>query len=179
MPAELARYDALGWPHATHLTGDPPPPAAPLVRDSHELTLCSNAIALSIEGPAPLTGKRPVYLHDIMNPCWIWPKADLTGVTVLMLAAGQLPFNFQIGADLAKVAKRPAATPDGEFEVHLDTCDGAKIATVAMPHAAPDTGLVTVHGALAPQTGTHDLCLMFTTPTLEPYWALHTVELVH
>ena len=179
MPAELERYRALNLPHGTHLDGAPPPPKSPSARDSHELTLCSNAIALSIEGPAPLAAKRPVYLHDIMNPCWIWPRADLTGVTQLSLAAGQLPFNFQIGSDIARVAKRPAATPDGEFEVHLDSCDGVKIATLAMPHPAPDAGLVSVQGTLAPQTGTHDLCLMFTTPGLEPYWALHTVELVH
>ena len=175
MPAELERYAALGLPHGTHLDGAPPPSISPSVRDSHELALCSNAI----EGPAPLTGKRPVYLHDIMNPCWIWPKADLTGVTQLSLSAGQMPFNFQIGADLAKVAKRSAATPDGEFEVHLDTCDGAKIATIPMPYPMPDDGLVTAKGMIAAQNGAHDLCLMFTTPRLEPYWALHTVELVH
>ncbi|MBL6938489.1 MAG: family 20 glycosylhydrolase [Alphaproteobacteria bacterium] len=177
MPAELDRYAALGLPHSAHLDGDPPNPASSTMRDSHELTLCSNAIALSIEGPAPLTGKRPVYLHDIMNPCWIWPKADLDGVAQLSLSAGQLPFNFQIGADLAKVAKRPAATPDGEFEVHIDTCDGEKIATIAMPHPAPNAGLVTVRGPIAAPSGAHDLCLMFTTPRLEPYWALHTIEL--
>jgi hexosaminidase len=179
MPAELDRYAAFDLNHAAHLAGDPSPPAAPLVRDSHELALCSSAISLSIEGPAPLAGKRPVFLHDIMNPCWTWSKADLTGVTAIRLAAAQLPFNFQIGADIQKVAKRPAATADGELEVHLDTCDGAKIAVIAMPHPGPDAGLVSVAGAIAPQTGEHGLCFMFTTPRLDPYWALHTVELVH
>ncbi len=179
MPAELDRYAALGLPHSVHLAGDPPPPAAPLRRDSHELTLCSSAIALSIEGPAPYAGPRPVFLHDIMNPCWVWPKADLTGVAAVAVAAGQLPFNFQIGADAQKVVLRPAATPDGAFEVHLDTCDGTKIATVPLPHPAPGAGLVTAQGPLAPQSGLHDLCFVFTRPKLDPYWALHTVELVH
>src|SRR3569832_633429 len=114
-----------------------------------------------------------------MNPCWIRPKADQTGATRLTLSAGQMSFNFQIGADNAKVATRTPETPDGEFEVRLDTCDGPKVATIPMPHPAPNDGLVTVSGAIAAQNGTHDLCLMFTKPRLEPYWALHTVELVH
>lgn len=152
-------------------------PVSQTYRDSHELKLCSNAIALSIEGPAPLAGKRPVFLHDIMNPCWIDEKVDMTGLTAVRLWAGQLPFNFQIGADRAKVALRPQATPDGEFEIHLDSCDGPKIAAVAMPHAKPDEGLVQVEGPVAPQTGTHDLCLLFTRARLEPYWALYGIDL--
>jgi hexosaminidase len=179
MAAELDRYAVLGLTHSTHLARGAPAPASPFARDSHELTLCSNAIGLSIEGPAPFSGKRPVFLHDIMNPCWIWAKADLGGVTQIAVGAAQLPFNFQIGADLETVAKRAPTTPDGELEVHLDTCDGTKVATLAMPHPAPAAGLVTVRGPIAPQTGRHDLCLMFTTPRLDPYWALHTVELVH
>lgn len=182
MPAELNRYAALGLPHALHLlpagAHDAPPPADPLTRDSHELDLCKRAIALSIEGPAPLTGKRPVFLVDVLDPCWIWHKADLSGITGVRVSAGELPFNFQIGKDIEKVAKRPAVTPNGEFEVHLDSCEGPKLAVLPMPHPGPDTALSEVQGKLAPQTGAHDLCFVFTRPTLDPYWALHTVTLV-
>jgi hexosaminidase len=180
---ELARYAALDLPHSDHLLAagdhDAPPPADPFTRDSHELDLCKRSIALSIEGPAPLAGKRPVFLTDVLDPCWIWHKVDLTGIRSVSASAGELPFNFQIGKDIEKVVKRPAATPDGEFEVHLDTCDGPKLATVPMPHPGPDTPLSTMQGALAPQTGVHDLCFVFTRPTLDPYWALHTVRLEH
>ena len=146
-------------------------------RDSHDLKLCGGAIVLSIEGPAPLAGPRPVFLHDIMNPCWIEEKVDMTGLRALRTWAGQLPFNFQIGADAAKVALRPQTTPDGEFVVHLDSCDGPKIATVPMPHSKPNAGLVEVEGPIAPQTGTHDLCFVFTRAKLEPYWALYGIDL--
>jgi hexosaminidase len=182
MPAELNRYAALDLPHAEHLlpagAHDAPPPPDPLTRDSHELSLCKNGIALSIEGPAPLMGKRPIFLVDVLDPCWIWHKADLTGITSLRVSAGELPFNFQIGKDIEKVAKRPAATPDGELETHLDSCTGPKIASLPMPHPDADTALSTVQGAIAPQNGLHDLCFVFTRPTLDPYWALHTVTLM-
>ena len=175
-----ARLAARRWPAepAAQLRGYATPgPVSERYRDSHELKLCGGAIVLSIEGPAPLLGPRPVFLHDIMNPCWIEEKVVLTGLRALRLWARQLPFNFQIGADAAKVALRPQATPDGEFEVHLDRCDGPKIATVPMPHPKPDQGLVAVEGPMLPQTGTHDLCLLFTRAKLDPYWALYGIDL--
>ena len=182
MPAELNRYAALGLAHAEHLlpagAHDAPPLVDPLTRDSHELDLCKRAIALSIEGPAPLTGKRPVFLVDVLDPCWIWHKADLTGIASIRASAGELPFNFQIGKDVEKVVMRLPATPDGELEVHLDTCGGEKIAVLPMPHPGANVALSDVQGALVPQTGTHDLCFVFTRAKLDPYWALHTVTLV-
>ncbi len=48
-----------------------------------------------------------------------------------------------------------------------------------MSQPAPGTGLAAARGLLAAQTGVHDLCFVFTRPVLDPYWALHTVELVH
>ncbi len=178
MPAELGRYAGLGLPYAKHLSDSPPPPASPLVRDSHELKLCSNAITLSIEGPAPVRGPRPVFLHDVMNPCWIYEKADLDGISQVEVSAGLLPFNFQIGADAQKIVLRPPTTAAGELEVHLDRCDGPRIAVLPMPHPGPDSALSTVRGPMAPQTGVHNLCFMFTRAKLDPYWALHTVRLV-
>jgi hexosaminidase len=183
MPEELSRYAALDLPHSDHLldAGDhsAPPPADPYVRDSHELDLCKRNLALSIEGSAPLTGKRPVFLTDVIDPCWIWHGVDLTGITAIHASAGELPFNFQIGKDVEKVVMRPTSTPNGELEVHLDSCTGPRIADAPMPHEDADTPLSGVTGAVAPQTGKHDLCFVFTRARLDPYWALHTVSLEH
>ena len=66
-------------------------------RYSQDLELCSNRIALNLEDDAPLTGPRAVFLVDIMNPCWIYRRADLTGVSAIEAGVGQVPFNFQIG----------------------------------------------------------------------------------
>ncbi|HEY0106364.1 MAG TPA: family 20 glycosylhydrolase [Rhizomicrobium sp.] len=176
MPAEIARYDAFGLPHGA-LTPNPEAPA-PRTRDSHALKPCSDAIVLSVEGPVPAAGQRPVFLHDIMNPCWVFERADLTSISRITVSAGRLPFNFQIGADAQKIALRPPATPNGEFEVRLDDCNGARIADIPMPAPGPDEALVSASGAIAAQSGVHDLCLLFTRPALDPYWALHSVRLV-
>jgi hexosaminidase len=147
-------------------------------RDSHELKLCSKNITLSLEGQVPLSGKRPVFLVDAMGPCWIWEKAPLDGVTGVAVSGEELPFNFQIGKDIAKVVMPPASTPDGEFEIHLDSCTGPKIGSLPMPHPDPADVLDAVRGPITAQTGTHDLCFFFTRPSLDPFWALHTVQLL-
>jgi hexosaminidase len=178
VPVELGRYAALRLPHSTHLTGGPQPPVSARVRDSHELKLCGSGGTLSVEGSAPLNGKRPVFLHAPADPCWIFEKADLSGVAQIKAEAGSLPYNRPVSSAAQKVVLRPQATPHGELEVHLDTCDGAKIAVLVMPKPEPNIALATVSSALAPQSGVHDLCLVFTRTKPDPYWALHTVELV-
>ena len=178
VPAEIGRYAALGLPHSTHIADGPQPPASPRIRDSHELKPCAAGGVLSVEGPAPLQGKRPVFLHAPANPCWIFEKADLTGIVQIRAEAGLLPYNRPVSSASQKVGLRPQATANGELEVHLDSCDGAKIAVLTMPKPEPNIALATVSGAMTPQTGVHDLCLVFTRAKPDPYWALHTVQLM-
>ena len=75
LPAQLARYRALGIGLRAS-AGDTVP--QPRRRTSHELSLCTDKIVLSLEDDAPLQGDRAVFLVDIMNPCWIYPGADLS-----------------------------------------------------------------------------------------------------
>ena len=176
MPAELGRYAALGLPHATHIVPRSGRPCPPAVRDSHELKPCSNAGIAFDRRTGAAYGKRPVFLHAARNPCWICEKADLTGISQIQAdgrtAAVQLSRSVRASQ---KVVLRPPATPDGELEVHLDTCDGAKIAVLPMPHRRAGRALGNVcSGASSPQTGVHDLCLLFTRAKPDPYWALHT-----
>ena len=178
MPAELGRYAALGLPHSTHIMADLAPPLPARIRDSHELKPCNSAGVVSMEGPAPLDGKRPVFLHSPANPCWIYEKVDLSGISHIQVEAGMLPYNHPASSIAQKVILRQQATPNGELEVHLDGCEGIKLAVLPMPKPTPNIALATVEGALAPQTGVHDLCLFFTRANPDPYWALHTVEFV-
>ena len=176
LPAQLARYDALSVGYARQPTQQAQRSAT--LRNSHELKSCSAKLVLSLEDDAPLQGDRAVFLVDIMNPCWIYPAADLSAVGAITAAVGHVPFNFQIGDDVNKIPLRKPATPAGELEVRVDGCEGEKIATLPLAPAAANFAVTRLPPAsIARREGRHDLCFMFTQSAVDPMWVLDTVEL--
>ena len=179
LPAELARDRALGLAsddEAARAAEDAKLEAAhPGRLTSQQLTLCTQKVSLNLHAPlARQQGQR--YLVDIMNPCWIYPQADLSKQRELRVAVTRLPFNFQLGADAAKIALTPPKTPAGELEVRADGCTGAPIATLPLAHAAASDGVTVLRGALPALGGRHDLCLTFTQAKLDPMWVVGWAE---
>jgi hexosaminidase len=148
-------------------------------RTDDELEMCTRKLVLRLEDDAPLTGERAVFNIDIMDPCWIFKDADLSGVSRIAAAVGQLPFNFQIGEDARKIPLRAAASAHGELEVRLDGCDGERIGVLPLaPAAVRDEVTALAPVGIGERTGRHDLCLSFTRDALERMWAIDSVELL-
>jgi hexosaminidase len=174
-----ARYAALGMPYAkSAFEPAPRTPAGPL-RTSRELELCSDKIPLSLEDDAPLEGPRAQFRVDIMNPCWLFRAARLDGVREIQARVGQVPFNFQIGDDVNQIHFPRPRTLEGELEVRRDNCEGTVLARIALEPAARSEAVTTLPPEpIAPQAGTHDLCLRFAQPGLDPLWVIDSVRLV-
>src|SRR5262249_2161621 len=138
-------------------------------RTSYQLQSCTKEILLSLEDDAPLRGGRATFLVDIMNPCWIYAAADLSRVTRIAAAVGQLPFEFQLGADVHLPKLERARTPSGELEVHMDGCDGQTIASLSLQPALGNNAVTELPATkLAPHDGRHDLCLRFAQRSPDP-----------
>ncbi len=153
-------------------------PLTLLRRDSRELKLCSDRLALSLEDDASISGKRAVFLVDILNPCWIFEKVDLKGITGIEAGVGQVPFNFSIGTDRDRIALRPPHTQDGELEVHLDDCGGAPLAVLPLAPAVHNDAVTKLAAPFPSTSGVHNLCFVFTQKNLDPLWVLNWVQLV-
>jgi hexosaminidase len=179
LPAQFARYQALGLTYSADALHPDSTPLGPFDRHaSQDLKTCTNKAVLSLEDDAPLQGKRAVFLVDILNPCWILPNADLSRAPSLQAAVGQVPFNFQIGADRDKIHLATPQTPQGELEVHLDSCEGRRLAFGSLAPAAGNHAVTRLPDIRLPQVpGRHDLCFRFTQSTLDPLWALDWVQL--
>jgi hexosaminidase len=148
--------------------------ASALRRDSHQLQLCSDGVGLLLE-PA---GAATSLAVDIMNPCWIEHEVDLSAGPRLVAAVAALPFNFELGADAAKVRIGEARTAEGELEVHVDGCDTPALAVLPLAAAAQATGVTTLPAQRLPRiAGRHDLCLRFARPHRDPLWALDWIEI--
>lgn len=148
---------------------------AVLRRDSHDLEPCSDGIGLLL-----LAGgnqSRPLAV-DIMNPCWMDRGIDLSKGPRIIAAVAPLPFNYEIGADAAKIRVGDARTPQGELEIHVDGCGTPALAFLPLAAAADAPGVTTLPPQRLPAlSGRHDLCLRFARPRLNPMWALDWVEI--
>jgi hexosaminidase len=145
---------------------------------SQDLKTCTDKLVLSLEDDAPIEGARAVFLIDIMNPCWIFPAAELAPASKLTVAVGQVPFNFQIGKDIESIKLNPPRTAAGELEVRLDSCDGDPVAVLPLAPAADNDAVTELPTVSVPgPRGPHDLCFRFTQRTLDPLWAIDWVQL--
>lgn len=148
-------------------------------RSSQELELCSERLVLSLEDDAPLdaANARSVFLVDIMNPCWIWRGVDLSGAARIEASVGQVPFNFQLGADRDKIKLAPGSAT-GELIVRANGCQGDLLAVLSLMDPALTDGVRVLSGELTdPPDGETDLCFRFTASELDPLWVIDRVGL--
>jgi hexosaminidase len=179
MQALEARYASVGL-RARPLADPPLKPPGPLGPfRSHDLKLCSEHITLALEDDAPISGARPSFLVDVMNPCWILPAARLDRVDGIAVSVGQVPFNFQIGEEVKKIRFPAPVTPEGELEVRVGGCSGEVAARLPLAPATVSHEVTLLPAApLAPRAGRHDVCLRFAQPRLDPIWVIDTERLL-
>ncbi|HEX5182244.1 MAG TPA: family 20 glycosylhydrolase [Allosphingosinicella sp.] len=146
-------------------------------RSSAELETCTAKIRLALEDDAPAKGRRAVFMTDIMNPCWVYRRAPMDGVTSIAVDVGQLPFNFQIGDAKTHIAFAPPRTPAGEVEIRADGCTGDPIAVLPLAPAAANPAVTRLRAPIRPLTGAHDLCFTYTARGPDPLWAIDDVQL--
>jgi hexosaminidase len=177
MPAQYARYEALGIGYAKDI---PPPAPDSKTRVSHELEVCGGGYVLSLEDDAPIEGPRRAYYVNLSDPCWVFKGADLGAAASLRATVGQIPFNFQIGKDADGIPLRKPATRDGELEVYAGgKCEGSPLAVLPLAPAVKNFATTTLPDApLAGLSGTQDLCVRFTRAKLDPMWVVDRLEIV-
>jgi hexosaminidase len=156
-----------------------PGPRLPQRRSDEELKQCTGNLVLRLEDDAPPAGERAVFNVDIIDPCWIYKGADLSSGPAIRVAVGQLPFNFQIGADVDAIRRGDARTSEGELEVRVGGCEGDPITILPLaPAAGSDTVSELAPVRIPAHTSPQDLCLRFARPAIDPIWAIQWVELV-
>ncbi len=147
-------------------------------RDSHDLEPCSNAIGLLLQPQSDTAGAHTTLALDILNPCWIDRGVDLSGGPTIVAAVAPLPFNFEVGADAAKIRVGDARTAEGELEVHVDGCDTPALGLLPLAPAVHTRAVTTLPAQrLPPLPGRHDVCLRFARPPQGPLWAIDWIEI--
>ena len=121
-----------------------------------DLTLRSDKVGLNLEGQWPVHGPRPVFMVDIINPCWIYQGADLTGSRTLRSASAAFPSTSSRQGPRPRFPctrrPRPGRAGGAPAAAH-----GPPIAVLPLATAAGRAGQTTLTGALPALSGAHDL----------------------
>ena len=151
-----------------------------LTRSSNELQACPGdnlrlRLPLTPDSPAI----APVYDVDLLQSCYVYPAAPLSGVVALRVDIARLARNFALANHKNQLKSYPARTRFGELVVYQDRCEsGPELARVALPDPAMSEARQTFEPTIAPTPGEHNLCLIFTAPVKGPLYAIDTVRLV-
>jgi hexosaminidase len=137
-----------------------------LRRNSYTMDQCTNDLPL-----AQKSRDGRVMMVNVMNPCWIYRGLDLGAVKGFDIAVAPLPFNFQLMHDVKKIPLYPRAARGGQLEIRMDGCTGKRLAVLPLPK-----GRANLHAAVKPQSGIHDVCLLFARRGVDPVWAIAWVQ---
>ena len=150
------------------------------MRSSASLKPCREGYNLRLADDAARDGgrdgERAALTVNLIDPCWIYPAAQLDGVGRIQATVGQLPYNFQLWHDTNKIVNRKA-TLGGSLEVRVNDCKSAPIARLPLAPARQSDGLTTLEAKLPKLEGRHDLCFVFASGGHDPLWALDRVVL--
>ncbi|WND04078.1 family 20 glycosylhydrolase [Temperatibacter marinus] len=154
------------------------------MRTDDTLEVCDAGYHLKLDDDYPESKDRASFNMNILHPCWIYKGADLKDVKTLELVVGQIPFNFQIGADWKHVKFDTPTSKDGELNIYEGVCEGKPLLSLSLTPALGNHGLTNFSADL-PKTfdGATDLCFKFARPAITNFgighnlWGLDKVTL--
>ncbi|HZP66346.1 MAG TPA: family 20 glycosylhydrolase [Rudaea sp.] len=140
-------------------------------RSGNALEPCSDhAETMRLSGKHSSRGPRPVYKVNVGDMCWRWRQAPLDGASRILLSVGRIAWQF--ADEASNVIVRPRSAADGEFAIHLDTCEGPVIATVPLTTAAVGQSELAADISKPPPAGSHDICVIATGDPRDGQWTL-------
>jgi hexosaminidase len=151
-----------------------------LARSSNQLQFCpGDALGLRLPLTPDAPGAAPVFNVNLLNSCYIYPKALLTDVTALGFDIARLPRNFGLANRKNQLKSYPTRTAFGELVVYRDRCEaGPALARVALADPARSDNRQQLKVPIAADGGEHDLCFIFTGGPGGPLYAIDVVKLL-
>ena len=149
-----------------------------LIRDSRSLETCTKGAVLDLEDDWPANGPRAHFVMDILKPCWVWRDAPIGQGRAIALNVGQVPFNFEVGADRDRIAFAAPRSPAGEFEIRTGDCSGPLIATLPLAPAAANPGVTRLTALVASAPARADLCITYTAKGPDPLWGVESMAIL-
>lgn len=150
-----------------------------LTRTSHQLSTCpGDTLGLRLPLTPDSPAVAPVFNVNLLNSCYIYPKAELANVRTLAFDIARLPRNFGLANRKNQLKSHPPKTPFGELVVYRDRCEvGPELGRVALADPGQSDNRQHLSVPIAAGGGEHDLCFIFTGAANGPLYAIDQVQL--
>ena len=176
-----AAFDAAGQPVAEPRLFDTGRQAL-LTRTASDMVACpKGALALRVPLTPEALANAPVYNIDLFDLCTAYPAAPMDIAKGFTIDIARLPRHYALAHEYTKVRQQFNVTPHGELLVLVGCSTAGTKPVVAASFPLPDPAHTatrfSVTGTLPRMTGDRDICLQFTAPTSDPYYAVERMQL--
>jgi len=157
--------------------------AALMTRDASQFTACPlGALGLRVPLSSEATANAPAFNANIFDTCTAYPAAPLSLSEGFTVEVARLPRHYGLAHDATKVRQHYNVTPYGELVLTAGcpVTDGPKrpvLATFPLPDPASAPNRFRFTGTLPAGLADGDICMQFTSPTSDPFYAVERMQL--
>jgi hexosaminidase len=176
-----AAFDAAGMAVAAPRLFDTGRQAL-LRRTASDMIACPRgALGLRVPLTSEAQANAPVFNVNLFDTCTAYPAAPMDVAKGFTIDIARLPRHYGLAHDFKAVRQHYNVTPHGELIVLVGCTvkDTKPIVAGTFPLPDPKTAPTQfqVKGTLPALTGDRDICLQFTSPTSDPFYAVERVQL--
>ncbi|WP_244655368.1 beta-N-acetylhexosaminidase [Sphingomonas sp. CFBP 13603] len=176
-----AAFDASGQPTAEPRLFDTGREAL-LNRTASDMIACpKGALGLRVPLMSEAQANAPVFNINLFDTCTAYPAAPMDVAHSFTIDIARLPRHYGLAHDFKAVRQHYNVTPHGELIVLVGCTIKDTKPVVAGTFPLPDPKSAptrfSVNGKLPAMTGDRDICLQFTSPTSDPFYAVERMQL--
>jgi hexosaminidase len=152
-----------------------------LAQTSADLAACpKGTLGLRVPLSSEATANAPAFAVDLFDTCTVYRAAPLDVAGRFTVQVARLPRHVALAHDYVAVRSHYNVTPHGELLVLIGCTQEGK-PTIAGSFPLPDPATAPARfsfsGTLPKLAGDHDICLQFTSPISDPFYAVERVQL--
>jgi hexosaminidase len=176
-----AAFDTAGLPVAALRLFDTGRQAL-LQRTASDMIACpKGALGLRVPLTSEAQANAPVFNVNLFDTCTAYPAAPMDVAKGFTIDIARLPRHYGLAHDFKAVRQHYNVTPHGELIVLVGCTlkDAKPIVAGTFPLPDPRTAPTRfqVKGSLPALSGDRDICLQFTSPTSDPFYAVERMQL--
>lgn len=152
--------------------------SALLTAGASDLAACpKGALGLRVPLAGGQTTTAPAFNVNIFDTCTQWLDAPLSAARTATFEVARLPRHYGLAHEASALREHYAVTAHGELVVRRGGCEGTVVGTFPLPDPQTAPNRMRFAAPVDPADGDGALCMQFTSPLSDPFYAIERVVL--